>query len=85
MIDQISQYIIMVLGPSAVLIVGMKNKYRRWGYVIGIAAQPFWFITIIYNRQWPILVAAFVYTISWSVGVYNFWLKRSNKNEIHKI
>ena len=76
MLDIVAQYIIMILGPMAVWVVGWKNKYRRWGYLIGLAAQPFWFITLAYNHQWPVFAAALVYTFAWLIGTWNFWIKR---------
>lgn len=76
MLDTIAQYAIMVLGPAAVWGVGWKNQYRRWGYIIGLACQPFWFITLWENRQWPVFIVAFLYTASWLQGVWNHWIKR---------
>ncbi len=75
MLDQISQYVIMIFGPLAVWIVGWKNKYRRWGYIFGLASQPFWFYTLIVNEQYPIMVAGAVYTFGWCVGIWNYWVK----------
>ena len=79
MIDVVAQYTIMVLGPSAVFMVGMKNKWRRWGFVVGLACQPFWFITLINNHQWPVVISALVYTFSWACGFYNVWIKKEDK------
>ena len=76
MIDIASQYAIMVLGPLAVWMVGWKNKYRKWGYLVGILSQPFWFITLYNNKQWPVFVCAFLYTYSWANGFYNFVSKK---------
>lgn len=79
--DALSQYMIMILGPLAVFLVGTKGRYRNIGYWVGVASQPFWFVTIIYNEQWPILVAAMIYTYSWGMGLWNHcispkWCKR---------
>jgi len=78
MLDQISQYAIMILGPLAVWVVGWKSKHRRWGYAIGLLSQPFWFYTVIYNHQYPIVIAAVVYTFGWCVGIWNYWVKKEN-------
>lgn len=75
-LDQISQYIIMVTGPLAVFLVGTKGKFRTAGYWVGVCSQPFWFITLIMNHQWPILIASLVYTYSWGNGVWNHCLKK---------
>ena len=47
--DTISQIAIFVLGASAIILVAKKNK---WGFVVGIFSQPFWFITSFVNQQW---------------------------------
>lgn len=75
MIDTISQYAIMLLGPAAIWVVGWRGKYRRWGYIIGIICQPFWFITLYCNEQWPVFVVAFLYMFSWLQGLWNYWIK----------
>lgn len=75
-LDIISQYAILLFGPVAVWVVGWDNKYRRWGYVIGLACQPFWFITLWQNEQWPVFVVAFLYTASWGQGFWNHWIKK---------
>jgi hypothetical protein len=75
MIDLISQYGIMVLGPAAVWVVGWGGKHRRWGYIIGLVCQPFWFITLYENKQWPVFAVSFLYAFSWANGVYNHWIK----------
>lgn len=75
MLDVISQWMIVVLGPTAVFLVGMNNKWRRWGYVVGLVSQPFWFITLATNDQWPVFAVAFLYTYSWGQGFYNHWIK----------
>ena len=78
MIDLVSQWMIVILGPSAVFVVGLKGRWRRWGYVIGLACQPFWFITLWQNKQWPVFVVAFLYTYSWGQGFWNHFVKPSN-------
>jgi hypothetical protein len=78
MLDIISQYIIMVLGPTAVWVVGWSGRHRRWGYIIGLIVQPFWFITLYMNEQWPLFVVAFLYTFSWLQGIWNHWIKQKN-------
>lgn len=76
MLDQIAQWMILILGPSAVFVVGWKGKHRRWGYIIGAVCQPFWFITLYQNEQWPVFAVAFLYTFSWLQGIWNHWIKK---------
>jgi hypothetical protein len=48
MYDLISQIAIFILGAGSIILVAKKNK---WGFVLGLASQPFWFITAIVNHQ----------------------------------
>lgn len=81
LLDTVSQYGIMILGPLSIFMVGMKNKnIAKWGFVGGIAQQPFWFITLYLNEQWPIFIINFLYVISWAQGFYNHFMRKEKKN-----
>ena len=79
MIDQFAQYGVLFFGPAAIWVVGWKGKRRRWGYILGLASQPFWFITLYHNEQWPIFIVAFIYTYSWCSVIWNHWLRDIKK------
>ncbi len=75
-LNVISQVAIAVFGLAALFMVAKKN---RWGFVLGLTQQPFWFFTTIYNEQWGLFVLSIAYTISWLFGVYEwFWKKKSS-------
>ena len=42
----------------------------RWGFVIGLVTQPFWFYTSFRHRQWGIFIASIFYAFGWAMGVY---------------
>ncbi len=74
-LDKFAQGIIFILGIAAIILVSRKNK---WGFVCGLASQPFWFITTISNHQWPLVAMSVIYTISWAYGVRQwFWPKQN--------
>ena len=59
------------IGALAVLFLGGGN---RWGFVLGLAVQPFWYYTSITHRQWGVVAASVIYTFGWAMGVYrNFF------------
>lgn len=49
MLDNICQAVIFVTSLLAIFLVGRKNK---WGFVVGFASQPFWFVTTYIHEQW---------------------------------
>ena len=44
-----------------------------WGFVIGLACQPFWYYTTYTHKQWGVFAASVLYTIGWSMGAYRFF------------
>jgi carbohydrate-binding DOMON domain-containing protein len=43
----ISQIAIMIFGASAIWFVSRTEKWKRWGYILGLCGQPFWIYTTI--------------------------------------
>jgi hypothetical protein len=74
--EYIPQIMILLCGCSAVWIVGRKEKWRRWGYILGLIGQPFWFIETLRNEQYGIFLMCLWYTYAWGQGVYNYWIKK---------
>lgn len=74
--DIISQIAIIVLCMSASWLVNDHRPHiARFGPVLGLASEPFWFYTTYTHHQWGIFASAFVYTFSWSRGFYNHWIR----------
>jgi len=76
----IIQTLVFLLGVSSIWFIGRKEKWSRWGYVFGILAQPLWVYISIIEEQWGILVLSVFYFYSWGQGIYNYWIKKENKN-----
>lgn len=76
MLDIVSQIAIILLGTTAILLIAKKNK---WGFVVGLSSQPFWFITSFIHEQWGIFITAIIFTINWSYGIYNWFYKNNKK------
>ena len=70
--DGTSQVAIVVLGVTGIFLVAKKSK---WGFVFGLASQPFWFITSYQHQQWGVFFVSIAYTASWIYGIYN-WFKK---------
>jgi len=69
-LDLISQFAIPILGTSSIILIAKKNKS---GFVLGLAAQPFWLITSFINQQWGVFIVAIIYTLSWIFGIYEWF------------
>jgi len=78
MLDIICQIFISIFGVLAIFLVARGN---RWGFVVGLVQQPFWYITTYLNQQWGIFFLSIVYTLTWVYGVYkNFSIKPPENN-----
>lgn len=82
MLDNIAQAGIFAFGVTSVLLISYKN---RWGFVVGLLSQPFWFTSAILNKQWGIVAINCVYLVVWSLGVYNWFFKKEQVKESEKI
>jgi 8-oxo-dGTP diphosphatase len=76
MFDFIMQCGLFTLGAVAIFLIARKNK---WGFVVGLLSQPFWFATSIINHQWGIFVLNFFYTVSFAYGIYQWFFKKNFK------
>ncbi len=70
-IDGALQVVIAVLSIAAAYLVASDGPMQRWGYVVGLLSQPFWFITTWRTRQYGILIVAIFYTGAWVQGIAN--------------
>jgi hypothetical protein len=75
-IEEISQVLIMVLSCAAIILITLPAgcPWQRWGYVVGLLAQPFWLYTAIYHKQTGVFWSCYVYTVIWLLGILTrFW------------
>jgi len=80
--DILIQVLIFVFGVSSIFLVGCRNeKYRRWGYVTGLTAQPVWLYWAASTESWGVFLMALFYAYSWARGVYNFFIVKPKKDE----
>lgn len=71
----LEQVMIMILGCAAVWFSQQgTDTRRRWASVCGLLGQPFWFLAAWKAGQWGIFGAAVLYTYSWSVGLWRYWV-----------
>ena len=75
-LDTVSQVGIALLGVTSIALIAKKNK---WGFVLGLLSQPFWYITAYINKQWGIFFLNFIYTGTWVFGIYEWFFKDDKK------
>lgn len=72
----ISQVGIFIFGASAIILVARKN---RWGFVMGLLSQPFWFISSFQARQWEFLLLALFMPLVGFMEFTNGFLRKMKK------
>ena len=78
----IIQIFLFILSVSAMFLISRTESWKKWGYPIGLASQPFWIISSVQNETWGILALSCCYTITWIMGIYNYFIKGKSKKEI---
>jgi len=76
MLEIISQIIICACGASSVWLVARLDKWKKYGYIAGILAQPFWMYTTLSHKQYGISILSLWYSYSWGLGIYNYCIKK---------
>jgi len=76
MIDTICQIGIFIFGAASIWLVGRKEKWSRWGFIMGMISVPFFAISFYRAGQWGGFALNFWYAYSWSQGVYNHWFRK---------
>ena len=69
-IDQIGLF---VLGVTAIFLVSLSHTspYQKYGYIVGLASQPFWLRSSFKARTWGIFWLSIIYTGVWLNGIRN--------------
>ncbi len=80
--DLISQIAIAIFGVSSIFLVARKNK---WGFVLGLLSQPFWYITSFIHKQWGIFFLSIAYTAVWLLGIYEWFFKDKKIKKNQKV
>lgn len=74
----IEQVAIAACGVTTVFLSqDLRESRRRWACIFGLTAQPFWFYATYTAEQWGIFALTFLYTLGWSRGVFNHWIRKS--------
>ena len=72
----ISQFAIPILTGVSSYLMSRTDKWNKWGFVVALIGQPFWFYTSLNNKQYGLFVLACWCTISWLNGIYKRFYKK---------
>ena len=70
------QLAIGIMSGLAVWLISEDRNTRRqrWGWLIGLSAQPFWLYATWQSEQWGMFVLSIWYVYAWAKGVRRWWL-----------
>lgn len=74
MIDQIGATVLSI--TAAYLSQDARESRRRWACIVGLSAQPFWFVVTWSAEQYAVMLLTVFYTYSWWRGVRTYWWHR---------
>jgi len=81
-LDAISQILLSIFSITAIILVARDNKY---GFILGLISQPFWFITSFINKQPGVFIANIFFTLSWIYGIERHFFRKKRKLKFHKV
>lgn len=73
MIDHVLQLLMLATGAAAVLLASKTDRRAKWGWLIGLVAQPLWLYSTWNAGQWGMFLLSCVYTWGWGEGAWNHW------------
>lgn len=81
MYSWVLQGIITLFGIAATLLLSLKSKIRRWGFISGLISDVFWVIFIIHVGQYVFLVFTLARMLCYTNGIKNYFIKKSHIKE----
>ena len=76
MLNTISQIMIFVLSLATTIFLVRIDKWKKWGYITALLAQPFWFYSTYLAGQWGMFGLTIVNCGFWIQGIYNYWIRK---------
>lgn len=67
--------IMIFSGCAAWLSMDGRESVRKWAPVVGLASQPFWFVSSWQAGQFGAIAMTVWFTIVWCRGIKTYWFK----------
>lgn len=72
-----TQLAILILSGTAIALIACKTKrLSRWGWIIGIAGQPFWIMETLRSKQWGMLLLSAWFGVHYARGAWHAWRRK---------
>ena len=73
----IAQLAILILSGSAIALIACRNpRMSRWGWIVGLAGQPFWIWETVRTGQWGMLLLSVWFGVHYARGAWYAWRRR---------
>lgn len=70
------QVVIGLFGATAIWLSQQHRAHlKKWACICGLITQPAWYYASYKAEQWGIFAVSFLYTYSWTVGVWNHFVR----------
>jgi len=75
--DWMLQFGIFVFSVAAIAMIASTGPLHRWGFVVGLASQPFWIAALwrarspTGSRLWGMFALSLIYCAIWMLGILN--------------
>ena len=73
MFNIILQILITIFGILAILLLSLKHKVRRYGFVSGLVSDVFWILWVLLTHNYIFLIFTAVRIICYLNGVFNYF------------
>ena len=72
--DTLVQIGIPLFSCSSIWLLSRTEAWSRWGFILGLMGQPFWFYLVWQTGSWGIGITSSWYQYSLMQGFYNYWI-----------
>jgi hypothetical protein len=74
-VDLLLEVMLALLSFAAIAMIASSGAWHRWGFVVGLASQPFWILATWRarsprgDRRWGMFVLSCAYLFVWIFGI----------------
>lgn len=77
LIEAVAQALIALTSLAAMWMVTRGESWSKWGFVVGLAGQPFWLYSTFVSAQFGMFIVSALYTWFWAQSIWEEWFSKS--------